>query len=35
MYEEILEGTAAELVLQLLGTPEKQKGEFTVVVSPQ
>lgn len=33
IYEEILQGTAEELVEILTKTPEKQKGEFVVIVS--
>ena len=32
-FEEVLEGTAAELEAILTVTPEKQKGEFVVVVT--
>ena len=32
-FEEILEGTSSELTARLTQTPEKQKGEFVVIVS--
>ncbi|MEK7213632.1 MAG: 16S rRNA (cytidine(1402)-2'-O)-methyltransferase [Patescibacteria group bacterium] len=33
IYEEILQGSADEILKILTGTPEKQKGEFVVIVS--
>ena len=33
MYEEVLEGTARELLSKLEQNPEKQKGEFVVLVT--
>ena len=33
IHEEVLSGTASELLEILEGTPEKQKGEFVVIVS--
>jgi 16S rRNA (cytidine1402-2'-O)-methyltransferase len=33
MFEEILQGSAEEILQTLSSTPEKQKGEFVVVVS--
>jgi 16S rRNA (cytidine1402-2'-O)-methyltransferase len=33
MYEEVLEGTAIELLNVLTEIPEKKKGEFVVIVS--
>ena len=32
IYEEVLEGTAEELLTRLRDNPEKQKGEFVVIV---
>ena len=33
IYEEVLQGTALEILKTLTDTPEKQKGEFVVIVS--
>jgi 16S rRNA (cytidine1402-2'-O)-methyltransferase len=33
IYEEVLQGSAQELLQILTNTPEKQKGEFVVIVS--
>jgi 16S rRNA (cytidine1402-2'-O)-methyltransferase len=33
MFEEVLQGTAEEILSILVATPEKQKGEFVVIVS--
>lgn len=33
IYEEVIQGTAAEVLEALTKTPEKQKGEFVVIVS--
>ncbi len=33
VYEEVLQGTAKELLKQLESNPQKQKGEFVVIVS--
>ena len=33
IYEEVLQGTAEEILKILTDTPEKQKGEFVVIVS--
>ncbi len=33
IYEEVLQGTATEILKILTDTPEKQKGEFVVIVS--
>ncbi len=33
MFEEVLQGAAEEVLATLLSTPEKQKGEFVVIVS--
>lgn len=33
IYEEVLQGTAEEVLKILTDTPEKQKGEFVVIVS--
>ncbi len=35
LHEEMLRGSAAELLQLLTATPVKQKGEFVVIVSPQ
>jgi hypothetical protein len=35
MHEEVLEGTAEELLTILKKTPVKQKGEFVVIVAPK
>ncbi|MCT4592416.1 MAG: 16S rRNA (cytidine(1402)-2'-O)-methyltransferase [Candidatus Gracilibacteria bacterium] len=35
IYEEFLYGNAKELKEILSGTPEKQKGEFTVIIAPR
>lgn len=35
IYEEVLTGTAEELVVLLEKTPEKQKGEVVVIVHPK
>jgi len=32
MHEELLVGTAAELLTLLTDTPVKQKGEFVIIV---
>ena len=33
IYEEVLQGTAESVLRILTDTPEKQKGEFVVIVS--
>lgn len=33
MFEEVIQGSAEEILQKLIGTPEKQKGEFVVIVS--
>jgi 16S rRNA (cytidine1402-2'-O)-methyltransferase len=33
IYEEVLQGSAEEILKMLTDTPEKQKGEFVVIVS--
>jgi len=33
IYEEVLQGSAEEILEKLLGKPEKQKGEFVFIVS--
>ncbi len=33
IYEEVLQGTAEEIIKIMTETPEKQKGEFVVIVS--
>ena len=33
IYEEILQGSAEDIFKILTDTPEKQKGEFVVIVS--
>jgi len=33
IYEEVLQGTADEILNILINTPEKQKGEFVIIVS--
>ena len=33
-YEEVLSGSPAELADTLTANPEKQKGEFVVIVEP-
>lgn len=35
LHEEMLVGTASELLEQLQGEPVKQKGEFVVIVTPK
>jgi len=35
LHEEMLSGTASELLALLLATPVKQKGEFVVMVTPE
>jgi 16S rRNA (cytidine1402-2'-O)-methyltransferase len=33
MFEEIIQGSAADVLSKIMATPEKQKGEFVVIVS--
>ena len=34
IYEEVLEGTAEELLARLIADPQKRKGEFVVILTP-
>ncbi len=34
IYEEVLEGTAEQLLARLTDDPQKQRGEFVVIVAP-